>query len=110
MVEFTFNKLTLEFNHWYVVIAYSLCYYTEIVVWTKTGGYSIYWFAGFDTVDSWALTTVFLFLFNLTFFVFYWLQNLKTYSATRSNMILLSFTDSAAQTGKGVMTQMILQV
>ena len=101
--------MDVEFNHWYVVIVYSLLYYTEIVVWIFTGGYTLYWFATFDSVFSWVLTTVFLFTFNLTLFVFYYLQNLKTYSATRSSITLLRLTDSAAETEKSAMTLVILQ-
>jgi len=105
LVEFTFNRMTLEFNDWYVVIAYSLCYLSLIVTWnlTNSSQYKLYWFYSF------ALALVFLFVFDMTFFIFYFLQNPKTYSATRSSMTLLSLTNSAAETGKGAMTLVILQ-
>ena len=79
IVDFSLNRMTIDFNHWHIILTYGVIYVLFEIVWVNSVGWPIYFFSTFDSFFSWAANLSILLATVGTFFAIYYAQLLKIY-------------------------------
>ena len=81
LVDAGLNKIQVEYNHWFVVLIFGICY--NLILITATFGYQliVYPFAIFDSLISWALTCGLVPLGVLSHLLVYVIAKQRTFSS-----------------------------
>ena len=71
IVDFSLNRMVVDFNHWHIVLCYGAAYLIFSFVWAKTVK-PVYFFATYDSFYSWATLLSILIASTAAFFAIYY--------------------------------------